>query len=200
MIYRINGILVEKNPASVIVKVGGVDLELMIPFSTYDKLGSVGENVSLFTILQIREENINLFGFATPEEKRLFKLLIGVNGIGPRTALSLLSSASVDDISRFVIGGDASALTAIPGIGRKTAERVIIELRDKMEKVMPAAIQGEDQITVKEDVRNEAMDALLILGYSRSQSEKAIRAAINKSPSVQSSAEALVRAALKEFR
>lgn len=199
MIYKINGILVEKNPASIIVGIGGVKLEVMIPFSTYDKLGAVGESVSLFTVLQIRDENINLFGFATIEEKKLFKLLIGVSGVGPRTALSLLSAASVEDISKFVMSGDASALTAIPGIGRKTAERVIIELRDRLSKIIPTVIAGEEEIGNKEDVRNEALDALLILGYSRSQSEKAIRSAIKKSPSAQSSAEDLVRAALKEF-
>jgi|YelNatPaOPRAMG01_1025707.scaffolds.fasta_scaffold03553_7 Holliday junction DNA helicase, RuvA subunit len=199
MIYKINGTLVEKNPASVIVRVGGFDLEMTIPFSTYEKLGMTGENVSLFTVLQIRDENLNLFGFATLEEKRLFKLLIGVSGIGPRTALSLLSAASVEDISKFVAGGDAGALTAIPGIGRKTAERVIIELRDKLGKIIPVSIEGVDQISANEDVRNEALDALLTLGYSQSQSEKAIRSAIKKSPSVQSSTEELLRAALKEF-
>ncbi|HUI31847.1 MAG TPA: Holliday junction branch migration protein RuvA [Candidatus Acidoferrales bacterium] len=198
MIYRITGRLAAKNPTMLVVEVNGLSYEVNVPLSTYERVGRESSEVSLYTILVVREDDLQLYGFATEDERKLFKLLTSVSGIGPRTALSLLSSANVGDIFGFIANSNLQALTSIPGIGKKTAERVVLELRDKVLKldvgVLHEALEG------KEEIRSEAVDALLALGYSRIQSEKAVREALKNDSSAANSVEELVRSALKEVK
>jgi Holliday junction DNA helicase RuvA len=166
--------------------------------STYEKVGNAGSEVSLYTMLVVREDDLQLYGFASEDERRLFKLLIGVSGIGPRTALSLLSSADVTDILGYIANSNQEALISIPGIGRKTAERMVVELRDKVLK-LESGVAGR-ALEGKEEIRSEAVDALIALGYSRMQSERAVREALKNSADVVASVEDLVRGALKEVK
>jgi Holliday junction DNA helicase RuvA len=198
MIYKLTGHLLEKNPTSLVVDVNGVAYEVSVPLSTYDAVGKVKDEVALYTVLVMREDDLQLYGFATQDERKLFKLLISVSGIGPRTALSLLSSANVADVYSFIANSNSQALMAIPGIGKKTAERVVLELRDKILKldmdIMDKTLGG------KEGVRSEAIDALLALGYSRIQCERAIREVLKRDSSAGKSVEELVRSALREVK
>ncbi len=198
MIYKLTGNLLEKTPTSLVVDVNGIAYEVSVPLSTFESVGKPECHVSIYTALVMREDDMQLYGFATLEERRLFKLLISVSGIGPRTALSILSSANATDVYSLIANSNSQALMAIPGIGKKTAERVVLELRDKVLKmdmdVMDKCPEG------KEDVRSEAVDALLALGYSRIQCERAIREVLKGDSSVSSSVEELVRAALREVK
>ena len=186
------------NPTSLVIDVNGVSYEVSVPISTYDAVGKVDDDVSLFTVLVVREDDMHLYGFATENERKLFKLLIGVSGIGPKTALGLLSSASVQDIYGFIATSNSQALMSMPGIGRKTAERVVLELRDKIQRA-EISVSGE-MLEGKEEVRSGAVDALVALGYSRMQCERAIREVLKRDASVGNSVEGLVRAALKEVK
>ncbi len=198
MISRITGRLAEKNPTSVVVEVNGVGYEVSVPLSTSDAIGKVNDDVSLYTVLIMREDDLQLYGFATEDERNLFKLLISVSGIGPRTAQSLLSSATAADIYDFISTSNSQALMAIPGIGRKTAERVVLELRDKILRLR-MDVEGE-KIEGGDEIRSEAVGALLALGYSRVQCERAIREVLRRDSSSGRSVEELVRAALREVK
>jgi Holliday junction DNA helicase RuvA len=195
MIYRITGRLALKNPTMLVVEVNGLAYEVNVPLSTYERVGKENSEVSLYTMLVIREDDLQLYGFATEDERKLFKLLTSVSGIGPRTALSLLSSANVADVFGFIANSNLQALMSIPGIGKKTAERVVLELRDKILKLDVGVVH--DALEGKEEIRSDAVDALLALGYSRIQSERAIREALKGDLSAAKSVEELVRAALK---
>ena len=198
MIYGLKGRLVAKNTTSIAVDVSGVFYEVNVPISTYDAVGEVGDDVSVFTVLVVREDDMQLYGFATEDERRLFKLLIGVNGIGPKMALGVLSSARVADVYGFVSNSNTQALTAMPGIGRKTAERLVLELRDKIGRI-EFSVQGEG-LEGKEEIRSGAVEALVALGYSRMQCERAVREVLKRDVSSGKSVEDLVRAALKEVK
>ncbi len=198
MIYRITGRLVVKNPTMLVVEVNGLAYEVNVPLSTYERVGKENSEVSLYTMLVVREEDLQLYGFATEDERKLFKLLTSVSGIGPRTALSLLSSANVADVFGFIANSNLQALMSIPGIGKKTAERVVLELRDKILKLDVGLVH--DALEGKEEIRSDAVDALLALGYSRIQSERAIREALKGDLSAAKSVEELVRAALKAVK
>ena len=198
MIYRITGRLAVKNPTMLVVEVNGLAYEVNVPLSTYEKVGKENSDISLYTMLIVREDDLQLYGFATEDEKKLFKLLISVSGIGPRTALSLLSSANVADVFGFIASSNLSALMSIPGIGKKTAERVVLELRDKVLKLDVDV--AHEELEGKEGIRSEAVDALLALGYSRVQSERAIRETLKNDSSAAKSVEELVRSALREVK
>lgn len=198
MIYGLKGRLAGKNPTSLVIDVNGVSYEVSVPISTYDAVGKVDDHVSVFTVLVVREDGMQLYGFATEDERKLFKLLIGVSGIGPKTALGLLSSASVSDIYGFIATSNSQALMSMPGIGRKTAERVVLELRDKIQRA-EISVSGE-MLDGKEEVRSGAVDALVALGYSRMQCERAIREVLKRDASAGNSVEELVKAALKEVK
>lgn len=198
MIYGLKGRLAGKNPTSLVIDVNGVSYEVNVPISTYDAVGKVDEPVLVYTVLVVREDDMQLYGFATEDERKLFKLLIGVTGIGPKTALGLLSSGGVGDIYGFIANSNIQALTAMPGIGRKTAERIVLELRDKIRKLEFTA-PGEE-FEGKEEVRSGAVDALTALGYSRMQSERAIREVLKREASAGTTVEELVKSALKEVK
>jgi len=161
MIGRISGKLLEKHPPQIVVDVQGVGYELDVPMSTFYQLPATGAEVTLYTHLAVREDAHQLYGFGTEHERRAFRQLLKISGIGARTALSVLSGLSVADLRDAVSAQDAGRLVKIPGIGRKTAERLLLELRDKLDAVAgtPAAAKGDGQAG---DVTN----ALLALGYN----------------------------------
>jgi Holliday junction DNA helicase RuvA len=197
MIASLSGILKIKSPTEVLIDVNGIGYAVIIPFSTYEKLGEVNSPATLLTHLHVREDALQLFGFATEEERFLFKLLISVNGIGPKIAQGILSGISVSDLKAHITKENVAALTAIPGVGRKTAERLIIELRDKigkLEQVPRVPTTARDQ---QAEMRLEALLALTSLGYNRPSAEKAIRQVLNESADADLSLQDLIKRALR---
>jgi holliday junction DNA helicase RuvA len=164
MIGRIAGKLVEKHPPQILVDVQGVGYEIHVPMSTFYQLPATGAEVSLVTHMVVREDAHQLYGFATESERHAFRQLLKISGVGARTALSVLSGLSVADLSEAVSAQNAGRLTKIPGIGKKTAERLLLELRDKLDAVLVAssAAKGDGQAG---DVTN----ALLALGYNEKE-------------------------------
>jgi Holliday junction DNA helicase RuvA len=164
----LKGRLAVKQPPMLLVDVNGVGYELEAPMSTFYGLPAAGESVALFTHLVVREDAHILFGFGTEAERRLFRGLLKVSGVGPRIALGILSGASVDDFARIVEAEDVAMLTRIPGIGRKTAERVIIEMRDSVRKIAgahSAGAQAAVSVSAPPSPQSEAFAALIALGY-----------------------------------
>ena len=170
MIGRIAGTLVEKNFPQVVVSCNGVGYEIDVPMSTFYPLPRTGEEVTLLTHLVVREDAHLLFGFLTAAERTAFRQLLRISGVGPKVALSVLSGLSVEDLSAAVAAEDAARLTKIPGIGKKTAERLVLELRDKLPKAIPTAARS-DASAASADVVN----ALLGLGYNEREAQAAVR-------------------------
>ncbi len=197
MIASLDGILKGKSPTEVLVEVNGVGYSVSIPLSTYSTLGNLNSPVHLLTHLHVREDAMQLFGFATEAERKLFRLLISITGIGPKIAQGILSGISVPDLRQHIGGGNIAALTSIPGIGKKTAERLIVELRDKIGKIEPSLGTGSLSGDRNAEIRNEALLALTSLGYNRVAAEKALRMAINDAGGSQISVEDLIKSALK---
>ncbi|HUL96791.1 MAG TPA: Holliday junction branch migration protein RuvA [Usitatibacter sp.] len=189
MIGRIQGVLVEKNFPQVIVSCAGVGYEIDVPMSTFYPLPRTGEEVTLLTHLVVREDAHLLFGFLTAGERGAFRQLLKISGVGPKVALSVLSGMSVDDLSAAVSNEDAGRLTKIPGIGKKTAERLVLELRDKLPRAV-LATRTEAASAASSDVLN----ALLGLGYN----EREASAAVKQLPSDLPLADA-IRQALKQL-
>jgi len=170
MIGRIAGKLLEKHPPQIVVDVHGVGYELYVPMSTFYQLPATGAEVALFTHLVVREDAHQLYGFATEPERHAFRQLLKISGVGARTALSVLSGLSVADLREAVSSQDSGRLTKIPGIGKKTAERLLLELRDKLEalSVASTAAKGDGQA-------GDVMNALLGLGYNDREANWAIK-------------------------
>jgi Holliday junction DNA helicase RuvA len=167
LIGRLSGKLVGKHPPQVLVDVGGVAYEVDVPMSTFYSLPATGEAVSLHTHLVVREDAHTLYGFATLEERSAFRQLIRISGIGARTALSLLSGLSVTDLSHAIAMQDAAPLTRVPGIGKKTAERLLLELKGKLAE--PAAASGNTHHA------SDVVNALVALGYSDKEALAAVK-------------------------
>jgi len=199
VIFALEGKIVSKSPVEVVVDVGGIHYLVNIPVTVYEKLGDVGANVKLYIYLIVREEEIYLYGFSSIEERDFFKLLISVSGIGPKMAQTIMSGMSVEELKNSIIHGDVSSLVSIPGVGKKTAERVIVELRDKIAKIefagKPLEFISSDQV----EVRNEALLALLSLGFSRQSAEKAIRTVLRENEKKEFTVEELVKQALRHI-
>lgn len=199
MIANLRGILIEKNPAYVIIEAGGVGYEVWIPLSTFYQLGEPGSQASLRIYTSVREDAIQLFGFSTARERELYLKLISVQGIGVKSAISMLSGMSADEIIAALRNNDLAKLTAIPGVGRKTAERLVIELRDKVASISPTTEAESDGSAPESGERmfDDALSALVNLGYQKSAAEKALRAASEEldGPNVQR----LLRAALRKL-
>ena len=193
MITQIIGRLVEKSPTQVVIDCHGIGYEVNISLNTYSQLGD-DENIKLFTHLQIREDSHTLFGFFTPMERSVFRLLLSVSGIGASIARTMLSSLEPQQIQRAIISEDLNTIKSIKGIGLKTAQRVLIELKDKMLNLY----EGEEiQSFANNTIKEEALSALEVLGYPRKQSEKVIDNAIQSAP--ESSVEGLIKAALNKL-
>lgn len=178
MYAYIKGILTDVEAESVVVEAGGIGYNIYTTGQTFDYLPSIGEEVKLYTYLNVREDAMVLYGFLTKDDLRVFKLLIGVNGIGPKGALAILSVMTTDDLRFAVLGDDAKAIAKAPGVGAKTAQRLILEIKDKLsledafeQKLAHVEEQAKD--TVK-GTKNEAVQALVALGYSSSEALKAL--------------------------
>jgi holliday junction DNA helicase RuvA len=172
MIGRLTGILLEKQPPQVVVDAAGVGYELDVPMSSFYNLPATGERVSLFTHFVVREDAQQLFGFLTQKERAAFRALIRITGVGPKLALSVLSGLSVDDLAQCVVMQDVGRLTRVPGIGKKTAERLLLELKGKLADALPAGPGGAPTAA---GVAADALHALLALGYSDKEAVPAIK-------------------------
>ncbi|MEN3364453.1 MAG: holliday junction helicase RuvA [Burkholderiales bacterium] len=170
MIGRLSGILLEKNPPQLLVDCNGVGYEVDVPMSTFYNLPGMGEKVVLLTHMAVREDAHLLYGFATAEERTVFKQLIKISGVGARTALSILSGMSVSDLSQAITLQEAGRLTRVPGIGKKTAERLLLELKGKLGADL-GAVGG----VVHNDATSDILNALLALGYSDKEAALALK-------------------------
>jgi Holliday junction DNA helicase RuvA len=200
MIGRLQGILIEKQAPALLVDVQGVGYEIEAPLSTFYRLPVLGQPVLLWTHLVVREDAHLLFGFAGREERTLFRTLLKVNGVGPRMALGLLSGIEPDAFIRCIEHGDVSTLTRIPGVGKKTAERLVVELRDRLKELSPVAViregaTGRISLPAEPSAAEEAESALLALGYKPADAQKAIAAVKNEHETAQE----LIRAALRRM-
>ncbi len=198
MITFLEGVLVEALPTHAVVGVHGVGYHVFIPLSSYDRLPAVGAQIKILTHLQVREDAHVLFGFMTAAERDLFRLLVQhVSGIGPKTALDTLSGMSITVFKRCVVSGDVSSLSKIKGIGRKTAERIIVELKDKVGVAAAwEAASAAHAPTPEETKANDAVLALISLGYKQVDAYKAIKQ-VQEKEGAGKDVEALVRQALK---
>ena len=174
MIESIKGILNKKDPTLVIIDVGGIRLGVNITLSTYEKLGEVDASIELLTYLNVREDIMELYGFFDNNERYLFKQLTSVNGIGPKSALNILSGTSPNSFKKNIINGDVGSLTSIPGIGAKTAKRIIIELKDKFIKGGETVDLGFQLDSDEKDIIDDVVKVLLSLGYNRNLIDKAV--------------------------
>ncbi|WP_153162882.1 Holliday junction branch migration protein RuvA [Zoogloea sp. 1C4] len=173
MIGRITGLLAEKNPPQILIDVNGVGYELEVPMSTFYSLPATGQTVSLATHMAVREDGHFLYGFASEDERATFRQLLKVAGIGARTALAVLSGLSVTDLAQAIALQESGRLIKIPGIGKKTAERLLLELRDKLPKALPGlAAQAAAQ---PGDDRGDIINALLALGYNEKEALGAVK-------------------------
>lgn len=195
MIARLQGTLQTKSPTEVVVDVGGVGYAVSIPLTTFERLGEPGGTVTLLTHLHVREDSMQLFGFASEEERSMFRLLLAVSGIGPKLAQTILSGIPAGDLRSHIAAGNIGALTAVPGVGRKTAERLVVELKEKLSRLPWGGEQGAP--AGMPAVREEALLALTSLGYPRAAAERAVRSALHSSPAAGDSLEALIKAALR---
>jgi Holliday junction DNA helicase RuvA len=169
MIGRIHGVLTEKNPPQVVVVTHGVGYEIDVPMSTFYHLPRTGENVELLTHLVVREDAQLLYGFLTAGERTAFRQLLRVSGVGPKVALAVLSGLSVEDLARAIAAQDAARLTRVPGVGKKTAERLVLELRDKL-----PAVPGTERAEAA-PARADVVNALLALGYNDREAQAAVK-------------------------
>lgn len=197
MIAYLSGKLLEKHVNTAIIDVGGVGYEVAIPLSTFYELGEEGSDISLRIYTYVREDAIQLFGFKTLRERELYLQLISVQGIGAKSGVTMLSGMSADEIVTAIRSNDLARLTSIPGVGRKTAERLVIELRDKVGAVSGgAALDAASQKTMPTDaVFDDALSALINLGYQRNAAEKALNQAAQEGTEI--SVQKLLRRALQ---
>ncbi|HLX11684.1 MAG TPA: Holliday junction branch migration protein RuvA [Bacteroidota bacterium] len=196
MIAFLQGTIVERTPTEIVIDVNGVGYSVSVSLSTSHALESHGNEVKILTYLHVREDLMQLYGFATESERQLFRMLISITGIGPKMAQGILSGLSPVEFREAVATGNILSLTSISGVGRKTAERLIIELRDKIGK-------GEDAHadtpagSLQMKLRAEAIIALMSLGYTRLSAEKALRAVLSETASRDLSLEELIKTALR---
>ena len=202
MIAHLSGKLLYKQTTTVILDVGGVGYEVTIPLSTFYDLEDAGNEVKLRIYTHVREDTLQLYGFKTARERELFQQLISVSGIGPKLAITMLSGMSADEIIVSIRQNNLARLTSIPGVGKKTAERLVIELRDKIAALSSPALEeeftaqaGAGAPASEDAVRDDALSALINLGYQKASAEKAITAAVQEGGDI--SVEAILRRALR---
>lgn len=200
MIGRIRGILIEKKPPEILVDVSGLTYEVQVPMSTAYQLPEIGKELHLHTHFVVRDDAQLLYGFYQEKDKTLFRSLIKVNGVGPKMALTILSGMDADEFVRTVQNNDVSAMVNMPGIGKKTAERLIVEMRDRLDGWHAAeetgATRGEHSLA--SSINKDAETALLALGYKPQQASRAISQVMKDNPDIADS-EALIRLSLKSM-
>jgi Holliday junction DNA helicase RuvA len=181
VIAYLRGRITDKQPNRVVIDVNGVGYDVFVPLSTFYGLAGQGAEAALRIHTYVREDALSLFGFATSLELTLFERLIGVSGIGPKVALSVLSGIEPQELVRAIEQGDVDRLTRIPGVGRKTAERMIVELKDRLPRIRPEAVESGGP-TAPSALRDDVLSALVNLGYHRPLSEKAVDVAVKAAP------------------
>ena len=196
MIYQVKGKLISKDIDFVVLEVGGIGLKISSTLNTIKAINSEGEAL-LYTYLHVREDALNLYGFYSLLEKEVFLLLIGISGIGPKLANTILSGILPDELKDKIISGDINALTSVPGVGSKTAKRIIIELKDKFTKIEKDSIGFSEKIDSK--LYADASNALSSLGYNPKQSELAIDKVFNSKDQNKDNIEVIIKAALKKL-
>lgn len=198
MISYVKGALAEKSGDRIVVEAGPVGLGIYVPLSVLEVLPPLGEEVKIYTYLQVREDDLSLYGFLNRQDLDMFRRLIGVNGIGPKGALGILSALSPDDLRLAILTGDAKAISKAPGVGAKTAQRIILDLKDKVsaEEMLASVADTEERTSVPlmQEVGREAATALVALGYSNLEASKAVK---NVQITEDMDAEAVLRASLK---
>ena len=203
MISYIKGELAGVTEEKAIIEAGGIGYGIYMPGKDLAQLPGIGEQLKVHTYLNVREDAMQLFGFLTGDELEVFRLLITVNGLGPKGGLGILSALSADELRFAVMAGDVKAITAAPGIGKKTAERLILDLKDKlkMEDILERQPEEADlrSGTVGNDVQTEAVEALVSLGYGSAESLRAVREAVKENQETELGAEALLKIALKKM-
>ncbi len=204
MIAHLSGTLLSKQATSVILEVGGVGYEVTIPLSTFYELDDAGSIVQLRIYTHVREDALQLYGFKTARERELFSRLISVSGIGPKLGITLLSGMSADEMIASIRTNNLARLTLIPGVGRKTAERLVMELRDKVASLSSPELEDElgarpesAAAPTEDTMRSDALSALLNLGYQRNAAEKAVASALSESGDV--SVESILRHSLRKL-
>jgi Holliday junction DNA helicase RuvA len=197
VIAHLRGRIFEKHPNRLVVDVAGVGYDVSVPLSTFYGLGDTGSEVALRIHTHVREDALLLYGFATALEQQLFERLIGVSGIGPKVALAVLSGIEPLELVRAIERGDLARLTAIPGVGKKTSERIVLELKDRLPRVQSEAAQDGATALEPPPLRDDLLSALMNLGYHRPLAEKAVDAAIKTRPD--SSFELTLKQALREL-
>jgi len=199
MIGRIKGVLLEKQAPQLLIDVSGIGYEVQAPMTTIYQLPEIGQSTTLYTHFVVREDAQLLYGFASQRERSLFRTLIKVNGVGPKLALTILSGIETDDFVRSVREGDSATLVRLPGVGKKTAERLLVEMKDRLKdwQLEGGVTQAGDFLATGEsDYQAEAESALMALGYKPQDASKAIARLKNASIS---SSEELIRSALKSM-
>jgi Holliday junction DNA helicase RuvA len=198
VIAQLRGRILEKHPNRIVVDVAGVGYDVFVPLSTFYGLGEPGADVTLRIHTHVREDLLALYGFATLLEQELFERLIGIGGIGPKVALSVLSGIEPLELIRAIERGDVARLTAIPGVGKKTSERIVLELKDRLPRPQVAAvIAGDGGGADHADLRDDVLSALVNLGYHRPLAERAVASAVKRSPG--DNFEATLKQALREI-
>jgi holliday junction DNA helicase RuvA len=182
MIASVTGKLIRKSPTWIVVESGGIGFHISIPVSSYDAFGETGMDIRVLTHLHVREDALQLFGFASEAERRLFLLLISVSGIGPKLAQGILSGIAVGDFERAVRDNDLASLTRVPGIGKKTAERLVLELKEKIGEAETPA--GQAAPADRSPMEEEAVLALVSLGYRRAPAQEAVRKTLKQDASL----------------
>ncbi|KVX03231.1 Holliday junction branch migration protein RuvA [Shewanella frigidimarina] len=204
MIGRLSGILVEKQAPEVVLDVNGVGYELQVPMTSFYELPALNQAAMLFTHFVVREDAQLLYGFITKQERALFRLLIKTNGVGPKLALTILSGMTASEFVSCVERDDIATLVKLPGVGKKTAERLVIEMRDKLKSLLEASAGSEREFMLQsnytpaaavESAEEDAISALLSLGYKPAQASKSVSAAFKEGMS----SETLIKAALKSM-
>ena len=196
MITFLHGTLVEKYPTRAVLDINGIGYEVFIPLSSYDRLPSIGEVCHILIVDHVREDNHQLFGFMSESERRMFHLLMGTSGIGPKLALSALSGLSTKDIKAAVVEGDVKRLSSISGVGKKMAERMVVELRYKItDGEALEAVAGEDEDTSGGQVMRDALMALIALGYKQESARKMLQKTAKSHPHIDN-VEELIKKAL----
>ena len=198
MIAHLRGLLLSKSPNQIVVECAGVGYEVAISVATFSALPGEGVQVALHVYTNVREDQIALFGFAEMQEKRLFEKLLTISGIGPKLAITVLSGISSERLVAAIRGGDHATLTRIPGIGKKTAERVVLELKDKLEDMVVPIVEG--RVTHHGPAGDDAISALVNLGYQRPVAQKAVEAALARDAGLREDFEGLFRAAMSAIR
>lgn len=198
MIGALRGSLADKQPSRVVIDVNGVGYEVHVPLSTFYGLGDLGSEISLRVHTHVREDVLSLFGFATKLELDVFERLIGISGVGPRLALAVLSGIESPDLVRAVQAGDVARLTRIPGVGKKTAERIVLELKDRLPPGLDLDDEAESEGEPPGDLRQDVLSALLNLGYHRPLAERAVDAVMTPNAG-DGGFEGVLRLALREL-